>query len=483
MRIRTKLIITATSIAGFAGIMGFLFWLMAHRVDEALRNVETADRVITAVSELSFISRDLPSRNVRAQTQWNLRYSSLGEILDEIRPSNEEEKRIVRNLSQSYDGLNIGFARLVSFYERGQNPSGKNLASLEDSIQRTESSMSANLLRMIEQSNMIIRYSHSSIRSLQYSIAVLILIFILGFMTLITAAFLFLYRGLSASLGELEKGARLVAQGNLDHSVNVKSGDEMGEVALAFNQMRSDLKRAFEERKKAEEKIRESERRLKVLSSQLLLAQEQERKRVAQDLHDGLAADLAAVKFSLERKAAMSGGGSPSWKMGPEEIISTIQRLIDDVRNIMNDLHPSVLDDLGIVPTITWYCRKFQALYSDLIVEQKIALREEEIPRILHIAIYRVLQEAMNNAAKHGKAKRVGVSLTGEDGGITLVIADDGQGFDPEEKDPQTGPKGLGLGSMKERVELSGGVFNLSSRLGTGTRIEARWPKTVASGV
>ncbi len=239
-----------------------------------------------------------------------------------------------------------------------------------------------------------------------------------------------------------------------------------------------EINRDITERKRAEEINRESEARLKYLSSQLLMAQEQERKRIALELHDSLAADLAAIKFALERKL-ISLQQDPSSGIRIEEVIGHIQRTIEEVRNIMNNLRPSILDDLGILPTVSWFCREFESIYTGIAVERKTAVQEEDVPKILKIVIFRVLQEAMNNVAKHSRANRVRVSLTGENGRIDLEIEDNGRGFDPSEKYSVNEQKGLGLGSMKERVELSGGTFAIDSAAGKGTLIRARWPENL----
>ncbi len=235
-----------------------------------------------------------------------------------------------------------------------------------------------------------------------------------------------------------------------------------------------EINRDISERKRAEEFNRESEARLKYLSSQLLVAQEQERKRIALELHDSLAADLAAIKFSLERKLVCVQQGSPA-DINIEEVIGHIQRTIEEVRVIMNNLRPSILDDLGILPTINWFCREFESIYGEIAVERRITILENDVPKILKIVIFRVLQEALNNVAKHSRADRVGVSLTREEEAIRLEIADNGQGFDLSEKYSINGQKGLGLGSMKERVELSGGTFEILSAPGKGTLLRARW--------
>ena len=220
------------------------------------------------------------------------------------------------------------------------------------------------------------------------------------------------------------------------------------------------------------------EGKIKDFNNRLLLAYEQERKRISHELHDSLAANLAAVKMGLERKLNSMKEGSSSREIKIEDSISNLQRNIEELRRIMNNLHPSVLDDLGLFPAISWFCREFRSVYSGIRVEEKIAIQESEVPKFLNIVIFRILQEALNNTAKHSKANLIRVFLAKEDGSIQLVIEDNGQGFDLAEIDSVKGTRGLGLGSMKERVDLSGGVFDIVSHPGEGTTIQARWPRT-----
>jgi signal transduction histidine kinase len=137
----------------------------------------------------------------------------------------------------------------------------------------------------------------------------------------------------------------------------------------------------------------------------------------------------------------------------------------------MSDLRPSVLDDLGIVPAMNWFCREYQKTYSHICVEKQIDVSENDVNDSLKTAIFRVSQEAMNNVAKHSKATAVDLGLRKENGEIELTIRDNGQGFNPE-----TTRKGLGLSTMRERVELSGGTFDLQSAIGKGTLIHVSWP-------
>jgi signal transduction histidine kinase len=137
-------------------------------------------------------------------------------------------------------------------------------------------------------------------------------------------------------------------------------------------------------------------------------------------------------------------------------------------------LRPSILDDLGILATINWSCRQFESTYSDIRIRKEIEIEEGEVPESLKIVIYRILQEALNNIAKHSKAFAVLLILRKAGRAIELVIRDSGEGFDLSEAQSRKG-RGLGLDSMRERTELSGGLFSIKSGKGKGTVIRAAW--------
>jgi signal transduction histidine kinase len=220
-----------------------------------------------------------------------------------------------------------------------------------------------------------------------------------------------------------------------------------------------------------EEELKESEGRLRFLSSELLRVQENERKRIAREIHDGIGQTLAAIKFSLESKLSQAGNVVAPQGSTLESIISLTQSGIDEARRIQMDLHPSVLDDLGILATLAWFTREYQKVYSHIRIERKTTLNEEDVPDPLKIVLYRIIQEALNNVAKHSKANLVNLSLTKSEGRIELMIEDNGMGFDLENY-----RKGLGLTSMRERAELSGGSFTIESTQQEGTTIRANWP-------
>jgi signal transduction histidine kinase len=157
-------------------------------------------------------------------------------------------------------------------------------------------------------------------------------------------------------------------------------------------------------------------------------------------------------------------------------LVPTIQDAVEEVRRISTELRPSVLDDLGLLPTIAWYLREFAKVHPHIAVEQALGVVESEIPRGLRTPIFGVLQEATTNVAKHSGASRLIVGCDVREGRVRLRVQDDGVGFDSTAKRSGTGAGGTGLGSMRERVELAGGTFSLVSAAGTGTSVEATWP-------
>jgi PAS domain S-box-containing protein len=231
------------------------------------------------------------------------------------------------------------------------------------------------------------------------------------------------------------------------------------------------------ERKRTEEALTESEKRLRSLSSQLLVAQEKERKLIAQEIHDSIGASLAATKFKVEDVITKVGENRPETRAALGSILPMLQEVIQEARRIQMALRPSILDDLGILATISWFCREFESIHSHINIRQEINIEESKVPDSLKTVIYRVLQEAMNNIAKHSKADRINLLLRKMDRAIELGIEDNGEGFDPEEALARIGTnRGLGLSSMRERAELSGGSFSIKSSKGGGTVIKAMWP-------
>jgi signal transduction histidine kinase len=236
------------------------------------------------------------------------------------------------------------------------------------------------------------------------------------------------------------------------------------------------------EREKAEEKLRKSERTLIQVSARLFDSQEEERKRIALDLHDGLAQTLSAIQVWIG--VAQGEVGQQDIETAQESLDSArkiAQNAIEEVQRISRNLRPSMLDNLGLLTTVNWFCNEFEKINQKMCVQIRLAIEEEHIPEFLKIVIFRIIQEAMNNIAKHSHADLISLELSLVDisesaGEIRLSIKDDGIGFDIANiTEKKTAREGLGLYSMKERAELSGGTFSLVSKPGLGTVLQTSW--------
>jgi signal transduction histidine kinase len=276
--------------------------------------------------------------------------------------------------------------------------------------------------------------------------------------TSLVSPFNLLFRDLKQSEEALKK-----AHDELDRRVRERTAELSGAVEK--------LRIENIQRRELEATLRESENRVRFFASQYLTAQEDERRRIAGELHDSIAASLSATKYGIERVAGEMEKGQDS----PEslkELAAKVTEVNNEVRRIMADLRPAILDDLGIVAAMSWFCREYEKTYSHIAVERRVGLSEEEVPEPLKTPIFRISQEAMNNIAKYSQASLVIISLRKENGIISLIIEDNGQGFDPERI-----RRGLGLSTMRERARLSGGSFDLESKKGMGTVVRATWIK------
>jgi signal transduction histidine kinase len=257
--------------------------------------------------------------------------------------------------------------------------------------------------------------------------------------------------------------------------------------SLVMARQQSSLEHEIEAHKRDWQALQRSEHALRVLSGKLLGAQEQERKRIAAELHDGLGQSLSAIKFNLE--SGLREINSCASECGVGMVKKSIQKVrdaVEEVRRISMDLRPSILDDLGILATIEWFCREYNKFYPHITVNRHVTVAESDIPEPLKVVIYRILQEAFNNVAKHAEADRVDLVLAAEAGQIRLSIRDNGRGFDVQrvvDSNTNGEVRGIGLQSMSERAEWSGGVLSIESRRNEGTKIEVGWAPLPPHGV
>lgn len=223
---------------------------------------------------------------------------------------------------------------------------------------------------------------------------------------------------------------------------------------------------------------KEREAELHVMPAQLMVAQDEERRRIANELHDGVGQSLNAAKFSVEQfMNVLDQGAGDAGRSHLKNALEQIQTAMSEVRGISMDLMPPMLEDLGLLATIKWFCRAYRDTYPDIRITSKVSVEEEQIAPKLKLALYRIVQEGMNNVAKHARATKVHFQLSRTGTGLILQIGDNGQGFRPDcGSVHEASGTGIGLRSMRERAESNGGRFRIETSLGEGSTIYVTWP-------
>jgi PAS domain S-box-containing protein len=227
------------------------------------------------------------------------------------------------------------------------------------------------------------------------------------------------------------------------------------------------------DRKRAEEDLRDSAARLRILSRRVVDVQEEERRHLARELHDEIGQVLSAISVNLHAvKGVCDAAAFPRL----EESIHIVDQATQQVRNLSLDLRPSMLDDLGLAATVRWYADR-QAQRAGFALHLALESPAARLPAELTIACFRVAQEALTNVARHAHARHVSIELRQCDHEVDLVIRDDGVGFDPEAASGGAARgDSFGLLGIQERVELLGGRADIRSRTGQGTTIRAWFP-------
>ncbi len=239
-----------------------------------------------------------------------------------------------------------------------------------------------------------------------------------------------------------------------------------------------------EELRMINRELHQSQIRLKQLSRDLLDAQEKERKRVAWELHDSIGSSLTAIKFRIENvlRESVSNGSQAIDRL--KKLVPVVQTAVMEAKRIQMNLRPSILDDIGIVATTRWFCNQFRETYPEVQLERHVKINEDDVPDSLKTVIFRIVQEGLNNAARHSKSPLVSFYLWKSNQTLRLLIRDRGEGFDLSAAQSRTGyVRGFGLESMRERAELSGGRFFIRTKQRKGTVIRASWPTDMSSGV
>jgi signal transduction histidine kinase len=229
-------------------------------------------------------------------------------------------------------------------------------------------------------------------------------------------------------------------------------------------------------RKEMEAALKESERKLRFLSSHLMTVQENERRRLSVELHDELGQALLAIKLQVRAIERKLREGQKTLKKDCDHTLGYIDQTIENVRRISQDLSPVVLEHLGLTAALRRLAEEFLEYHE---VERSIDIDEIDslFPREKEIIVYRIIQEAFTNISKHALASAVSLAIKKCDGVVTFHVEDKGSGFDVGQVWTKgMSKRGLGLAAMDQRIRMLGGIPALWSRRGVGTRISFSVP-------
>ena len=274
-------------------------------------------------------------------------------------------------------------------------------------------------------------------------------------------------RSITAPIRELASVMHRVAKGGDLRRVDIRSSDELRSLGEAFNLMTAQLELAERQRSAG----------LRAYAISVQRAQEDERERISRELHDDICQRLSGMKFRVEVLADEAEPANRRMVRGLRDINQELDRAITEVQRISSNLRPSVLDDFGLVTALRMLCKEFEKLHAvrTSFVESHAAAGP--VDANIEIALYRIAQEALTNAARHSHAGSVMLNLERREASIRLAVSDDGTGFDDSDAARARGEgHGMGLMSMRERSELLGGTFQIESASGQGTTVAVTLP-------
>ncbi len=265
-------------------------------------------------------------------------------------------------------------------------------------------------------------------------------------------------------LRRMGEAMRRIASGDFSQPVEVHNRDELGELADRINQTARDLAK-LQEATLADERARALRERI----TQVTLAQEEERRRISRELHDGLGPSLAAIGNRLRACQRMVRTDPRRAERELQETTDSLKGHVQEIRHLIYDLRPLAVDQLGLRGAVQQQVERFGQetgiqVYSDM-------SGEVALDPLAEVTVFRVIQECLSNVQKHANASQVEVKLQATQAGLELRVQDNGQGFDPDDGVAGAMGEGVGLLSRGERAELVGGRLSVKSSPGNGCQV------------
>jgi two-component system sensor histidine kinase UhpB len=231
------------------------------------------------------------------------------------------------------------------------------------------------------------------------------------------------------------------------------------------------------QRKHAGDALRRSAAEHQALSRRLVELQESERRQLSRELHDRVGQNLTALRINLDiLQTALASSGSGEVRARVDDSAALLESTMDTIENVMSELRPPMLDDHGLAAALDWHASKFSMRTGIAVAVTGSEPAVRPAPQV-EIALFRIAQEALNNVAKHARARHVEIALDHANGVCVMSVQDDGIGFDRVEASSDKPKPGLGMVTMRERAQAVGGRFEVQALPGRGTRLTVRVPR------
>ena len=279
-----------------------------------------------------------------------------------------------------------------------------------------------------------------------------------------------------AWLVETEEALRAIQHGQVDALVVKHDLTEKVYALKSFGELEeanAELRAQVEERRRAEEALRQSQDELRGLTVRLMMAQDEERKRISRDLHDDINQRLALLAIDIQTLDQDHPASPEILSQKLQTLHLRVTELLSAIHGLAYELHSLVLDDLGLSVAVQRYVDDF-AGRTGLSCRATVTDLPESLPRAAVTCLYQILKECLGNVLKHAKAKAITIELSGTGAQLRLSVQDDGEGFEPNKL--VDGRKGLGFVSMRERARMLRGELSVQSRRGEGTTVTVTLP-------
>lgn len=228
--------------------------------------------------------------------------------------------------------------------------------------------------------------------------------------------------------------------------------------------------------RESEEGLRASTEQLQAMSRRLVDAQESERRQFSRELHDRVGQNLTALSINLDiLKTQLPDDGNAAFRSRLDDAAALLESTAGSIENVMSELRPPMLDDYGLLPALQWYANEFSGR-TGIEVRVEGDERMERLTQASEIALFRIMQEALNNAAKHAHARSIHITLGRSGTQFMMTVSDDGVGLDTAPVSVGRRRPGLGMVTMRERTQAVGGRFEIGTASGRGTRVVVRIP-------